>query len=572
MQIHNYKFHWNLWLFILGIVLLTSYDAFAYVPNSTLTNNLSTNNFVNKLSINQKYIFNQNFNSTNHFEFNGFNITNISNQNIYTSPSKALGNSIQIAAGWGHTCAINSDNKLFCWGYNECGQLGDGTNTTTYTPTPVNSSGLLNGKSVINVSTASYSHTCAINSDYELFCWGRNEYGQLGDGTNNYQNTPTPVNSTGFLNGKAVNSVSAGNSYTCAINSDNQLFCWGNNDNGQLGDGTITNRNIPTPVNSTGLLNGKAVNSVTAGYDHTCAINSYKELFCWGNNELGQLGDGTDADKNIPTLISKDSLPNNEICNGIDDDLDGEVDEDFDVGEFCNVGIGACQRQGVKVCSNDYLSTVCEGIQGDPSEEICDGIDNNCDGQIDEGFTTISGTCYANSDIENIDECNPTDIVINNRCYNPKDYNKNDNEIAEKIQPLPAIVTVTTTPGKINILMQKFTITPKLKKKLQKKALKKLGIKNAKLKVYYSYIITQLSDSDTGVQTINEFTKKSKKKVIKKTVKKNQTVEKKLSAGTYKIEYKILIQTTVNKTPITVWGNQKSNKLSTPVNFSIPKK
>ncbi|MBC6438608.1 MAG: hypothetical protein GDA52_10885, partial [Rhodobacteraceae bacterium] len=199
-----------------------------------------------------------------------------------------------VAAGWNHSCAIHN-GSLKCWGRNANGQLGDNTITDRTTPTQV--PGLTTGVTAISAggSTAG-SHTCAIHNG-SLKCWGRNANGQLGDGTIIQKNTPTQV--PGLATD--VTAVSTGNAHTCAI-QNTALRCWGYNFDGQLGDGNSgigTDQNTPTQV--TGL--DSAVTAVSAGNSHTCAIQN-GILHCWGDNDHGQLGDSTTADKNTPTQVT----------------------------------------------------------------------------------------------------------------------------------------------------------------------------------------------------------------------------------------------------------------------------
>jgi alpha-tubulin suppressor-like RCC1 family protein len=195
-----------------------------------------------------------------------------------------------LAAGYSHTCAIASGGALKCWGRNSYGQLGDGT--TTWRSTPVDVVGLSNG---VTALAAGYSHTCAIASGGALKCWGRNSYGQLGDGTTT--DSSTPVDVVGLSNG--VTALAMGDYHTCAVVSGGALKCWGDNSDGQLGDGTTTQRS--TPVDVIGLASG--VTALTAGWDHTCAVASDGALKCWGRNSYGQLGDGTTTQRNTPVDV-----------------------------------------------------------------------------------------------------------------------------------------------------------------------------------------------------------------------------------------------------------------------------
>ena len=202
---------------------------------------------------------------------------------------------IAISAGGSHTCALTSAGGVKCWGRNDSGQLGDGT--TTNRSTPVNVSGLTSG--VAAISAGGY-HTCAITTSSALKCWGRNDRGQLGD--NSATNRPQPVNVTGMTSG--VTSVSAGGSdaqggHTCAIATGGALKCWGRNDFGQVGDGSTADRFVP--ANVSGLASG--VISVAEGRYHSCAVLASGGAKCWGWNINGQLGRGDTTSSNTPTDV-----------------------------------------------------------------------------------------------------------------------------------------------------------------------------------------------------------------------------------------------------------------------------
>jgi alpha-tubulin suppressor-like RCC1 family protein len=195
-----------------------------------------------------------------------------------------------IAAGKEHTCALTVRGGVKCWGANESGQLGDGT--TNDSGKPVDALGLAEGVSAI---AAGGMHTCALFRSGAVRCWGANTYGQLGDGT--LENRSAPVDVSGLTAG--VDSIAAGGSHTCAVVSGVMLKCWGWNAYGQLGDSTPTDKNTPVEVR---WLVGTAA-FVSAGADYTCAIMRAGNLRCWGNNEFGQLGDGTTTVHQTPVDV-----------------------------------------------------------------------------------------------------------------------------------------------------------------------------------------------------------------------------------------------------------------------------
>jgi alpha-tubulin suppressor-like RCC1 family protein len=219
-----------------------------------------------------------------------------------TTQTSSLGTdrtAVAITAGAHHTCAILDDGSVSCWGYNEYGQLGDGTTTNRNTTTQTSSLGT--DRTAVAI-TAGAHHTCAILDDGSVSCWGYNGYGQgqLGDGTTTNRNTPTQTSSLGT--DRTAVAIAAGRYHTCAILDDGSVSCWGRNGDGQLGDGTNTDRLTPTQTSSLG--SGRTAVAITGGAYHTCAILDDGSVSCWGNNGDGQLGDGTNTDRNTTTQTS----------------------------------------------------------------------------------------------------------------------------------------------------------------------------------------------------------------------------------------------------------------------------
>lgn len=193
-----------------------------------------------------------------------------------------------ITAGDTHTCARSDSDQARCWGRNDRGQIGDGTTADRAAPTAVSG-----GLSFVGIS-AGGDHTCGVTSSGDAYCWGANDRGQLGDGTTTDRMSPVLVSG-----GLTWAEVSAGGGHTCAVTTGNVAYCWGANDRGQLGDGTTTDRNDPTIVGG-----GLSFVSVTAGLAHSCAVTTSDEAYCWGANGEGQLGDGTRTDRSQPALVT----------------------------------------------------------------------------------------------------------------------------------------------------------------------------------------------------------------------------------------------------------------------------
>ncbi|MEO8675716.1 MAG: right-handed parallel beta-helix repeat-containing protein [Casimicrobiaceae bacterium] len=196
---------------------------------------------------------------------------------------------IMASMGGDHTCAITGGGAAMCWGNNVAGQLGDGSSTMRLTPVPV--FGLGSGTTAI---AGGLNHSCTVTNGGAK-CWGVNNFGQLGDGTQTQRLTPTDV--SGLTSG--VTAIATGSNHSCAVAAGG-LKCWGINTTGQLGDGTFTQRLVPVAV--TGL--GSGVTAVTAGLTHTCALTTAGGVKCWGLNSSGQVGDGTTTQRFTPVDVS----------------------------------------------------------------------------------------------------------------------------------------------------------------------------------------------------------------------------------------------------------------------------
>ena len=204
-----------------------------------------------------------------------------------------------IVAGGQHTCALLVSGGIKCWGDNTWGELGYGTGGgTEYETTPVNVSGLSSGVQAITVGGM---HTCALLDSGGVKCWGGNEYGQLGDGTTSetYDPTPTPVDVFGLSSD--MQAIAAGGYHTCALLISGGVKCWGRNSSGQLGDGSSSSYKV-VPFDVVGLSSG--VQTISAGGSHTCAMLTSGGLKCWGANSHGQLGNGTEESTKIPVFVS----------------------------------------------------------------------------------------------------------------------------------------------------------------------------------------------------------------------------------------------------------------------------
>lgn len=195
-----------------------------------------------------------------------------------------------ISAGWHKTCGVSSGGDAYCWGANYDGQLGDGTTTDRHVPTAV-----AGGLRFAAISARATAHTCGLTTAGTAYCWGYNVDGELGDGTTSGRLTPTAV-----AGGVTFTMLSIGHlgSDSCGVSAGGEAYCWGKNDSGQLGDGTTTDRWLPTRV--AGAL---VFASISTSLNHSCGLTRAGIGYCWGDNSAGQLGDGTTTQRLVPTAV-----------------------------------------------------------------------------------------------------------------------------------------------------------------------------------------------------------------------------------------------------------------------------
>lgn len=227
-------------------------------------------------------------------------------------PVPVGGPSKEIAVGGSHTCALSLIGTIYCWGYNEYGELGYGnTNNlgddetpSDAGPAPVVPKGLAAGTNGIQLSAGVYS-SCAVFEGGEALCWGDGRNGQLGQiDTENLGDDELPSNTFPIDLPAPVSSITAGGAHVCALLESGDAYCWGSAEFGQLGHGDPDDIGDNEAPSAGGPLElGGAIRVLDAGFFHTCAINEFNELRCWGNNDAGQLGQG-----NTNTLGDNEAL------------------------------------------------------------------------------------------------------------------------------------------------------------------------------------------------------------------------------------------------------------------------
>ena len=293
---------------------------------------------------------------------------------------------VAIAAGGQRTCALTSAGGVKCWGSNVFGGVGDGTTVDRLTPVDV--SGLTSG--VASIAAGAF-HTCAVTTGGAAKCWGGNEFGELGNGTTIA--SVVPVDVVGLSSG--VVAITAGGRQTCVVTTAGAAKCWGHNASGQLGDGGGYNRS--TPVDVAGLSSG--VVDIAAGGRHTCAETSTGGLKCWGRNDFGQVGDGTETDRITPVDVQGYGTGTAEVATGRWHTCGlttagavrcwGDVTGDGDVGDPHTLTPTAVVGLGSGVVS------IAAG-EGHTCAVMSNGgvrcFGNNVDGKLGNGTTAVSSS------------------------------------------------------------------------------------------------------------------------------------------------------------------------------------
>jgi alpha-tubulin suppressor-like RCC1 family protein len=195
-----------------------------------------------------------------------------------------------LVAGRDSACALKPNGAAYCWGRNDFGQLGDGTTTHRNAPVAV-----LGGLTFATIESK-HLHTCGLTTAGAAYCWGLNDNGQIGDNTNTNATQPTLV-----LGGHVFVQLHSGGSHVCGLTAAGQAWCWGNNSTGHLGNGTNAGSKIPVAVTQTG---GLTFARLWLGSDTTCGLTAAGAAYCWGRNAEGELGDGTNTSRNTPGLVS----------------------------------------------------------------------------------------------------------------------------------------------------------------------------------------------------------------------------------------------------------------------------
>lgn len=192
-----------------------------------------------------------------------------------------------VSTAQGHTCGVAATGKAYCWGHNGAGQLGWGQAVALAEAVPV----AVAGSIVFDMVDGGNWFTCGLSTGGQAWCWGNGFFGQLGNGQEgDGTGVPTPQ---AVVGGHTFTTLTAGFEHACALDTDGKAWCWGNNTYGQLGNGErVVVMGEPVPVEVEG---GLSFTHISAGRDATCALTAVGEMYCWGDNEVGQFGDGAGA-------------------------------------------------------------------------------------------------------------------------------------------------------------------------------------------------------------------------------------------------------------------------------------
>lgn len=196
---------------------------------------------------------------------------------------------VEVASGGDHACALTIQGTVYCWGSNGAGQLGLGTREDRFEPTEV-----AGGITLVSI-TAGGAHTCGLDTDRRAWCWGLNDGGQIGSGTTGTEHLlPEPV-----VGGHRFTQLEAGPGSTCGVTVDGVGLCWGRNEAGQLGNGSTVPTDKPREVSG-----GITFDRIAVHAEHACGLNGSGEAFCWGDNQYGQLGNGSTSSSSTPVSVA----------------------------------------------------------------------------------------------------------------------------------------------------------------------------------------------------------------------------------------------------------------------------
>ncbi len=229
----------------------------------------------------------------------------------------AASTSWEQSVGPSHSLALDTDGKVYAWGYNSSGQLGNNSLTQSLIPVEVDTSGVLAGKTITAIA-AGQKHSLALDSDGKVYAWGLGVNGRLGNNSTVNSSVPVEVDTSGVLAGKTITAIAAGDSFSLALDSDGKVYAWGYNGNGQLGNNSLTQSLIPLEVDMSGVLAGKTITAIAAGSNFSLALDFNGKVYAWGANSSGQLGNNSDVQSLVPIAVDITGVLAGKIITAID--------------------------------------------------------------------------------------------------------------------------------------------------------------------------------------------------------------------------------------------------------------
>ena len=215
----------------------------------------------------------------------------------------------QLTSGGNNSCVLTEAGWVYCWGEGGGRTLGNGATIDSATPVAIVRGDISDTENIIYQATNNLG-SCVVSDIGKVYCWGYNSSGQLGDGTNVHSSMPVAVLDGSMPADTSIVKVAAGGSHACALDETGRAYCWGNNFNGQLGDGTMTNSSIPVNVVSGEVPTGTIFDSLVGTEYGTCSLSTEGVIYCWGYNSFGQLGNGGSEYRiTAPVGMDLDRLP-----------------------------------------------------------------------------------------------------------------------------------------------------------------------------------------------------------------------------------------------------------------------
>jgi alpha-tubulin suppressor-like RCC1 family protein len=194
--------------------------------------------------------------------------------------------------GNGFACGLTTGGAAYCWGNNSHGELGDSGSSSHSAPVPV-ARGL-----TFAALSAGQQHVCGVTTSGAAYCWGNGTSGQLGNGSASASNVPVPV--SGSL---VFSTIAAGGAHTCGVTTEGDAYCWGGNLLGQLGTGVFAPDFSPPQTTPVAVIGGLKFETLAAGAAHTCGLSTLGVIYCWGRGFDGQLGNASLSNKAVPTPV-----------------------------------------------------------------------------------------------------------------------------------------------------------------------------------------------------------------------------------------------------------------------------